>query len=275
VVPLAVARRSVLVLQNPNYFGAGPSLTHNRRLARRAEIAACHASVRRAARVLAISESLASDVRNDVRRRRAPVTVLQSGAPTWADVARRPAGLAPAIAAEGSPAPLLALANDAPHKGLDLLVGAWAGARHEGLRAPLLLVGAMTERRAAQLRRLVPGDDLHLLGPLHDRGELRWLLEHAAALVAPSLLEAHPLTPAEAGALGCPLVLSDIAAHREVAGEHATYVSPGDVAALRTALLQVGAERRPAPWTWPVTWEDNAAQLADVLRSVAREVGAC
>jgi glycosyltransferase involved in cell wall biosynthesis len=99
-----------------------------------------------------------------------------------------------------------------------------------------------------------------------DRAEVRWLLAHALAMVAPSALEAFPLTPAEAGSLGCPVILSDIPAHREVAGDHATYVPVGDIDGLAGAIGNaVDRPSRRKPWTLRQTWESNARALAAVF----------
>lgn len=265
-VPLVSAPRCVLVLQNPNYFGVGRLQPHNQRTARKTQIALCVASVRRAGRVLAISESLRADVRRDVPAAAQRIGVLLSGAPQWTAPSRRPAAAPPT----GEPF-LLSVANDAPHKRLDVLVQGWAIAhRARSTRSALVLAGHVSPARAEHLQSLADGaGDLVLLGPVADRAELRWLLEHAVAMVAAAILEAHPLTPAEAGALGCPLLLSDVAPHREVAGNHAAYFRVDDPDALATAIGALGSTRRDHHWMWPVTWEDNARQLAAALRGVA------
>jgi glycosyltransferase involved in cell wall biosynthesis len=55
-------------------------------------------------------------------------------------------------------------------------------------------------------------DRLHICG---DTDSLYWWLHRADCFVSTSLMEGHPNAPVEAAASGCPLVLSDIPAHRE------------------------------------------------------------
>ena len=54
-------------------------------------------------------------------------------------------------------------------------------------------------------------------------------MKRASVLVSPSLFEGHPNVVLEAAACGCPLVVSDIPAHREfLDGENAVLVDTGD-----------------------------------------------
>lgn len=60
------------------------------------------------------------------------------------------------------------------------------------------------------------------------RGELKALYERAVGLVFPSLLGPNNLPPQEAAVTGCPMVVSDLAGHREQLGEAALYAAPFD-----------------------------------------------
>lgn len=260
----------VLTLQNPNYVGRGRQLPQNRGALRKAKIALSRLSMARADRLVVISESLRDELAVDSPRLALEAVVLQSGAPDWAGPARPPEGVA-------IPSRFyLSLANDYPHKRLDDCVRAWVAAhRLNGRRdvevPGLVMVGEIAPAKREDLRSLVPPAmrrRLVFTGPVADRSEVRWLLENSVAAVSTSELEAHPLTPAEAGSVGCPLLLSDIPPHREVAGEHAEYFGVGDVEAL-AGLMSDRLERRPRPWSWPVSWEENALGLARVLREAA------
>lgn len=66
--------------------------------------------------------------------------------------------------------------------------------------------------------------------------EVADLLAASAIFVEPARYEPFGLAALEAGLAGCALVLGDIASLREVWGEAATYVDPGDEGALREAL---------------------------------------
>jgi glycosyltransferase involved in cell wall biosynthesis len=70
------------------------------------------------------------------------------------------------------------------------------------------------------------------------RSDLWGVMKAATALVSPSLFEGQPNVVLEAAAAGCPLVLSDIKAHRDVADESsAIFFRPDSPAELAGALL--------------------------------------
>jgi glycosyltransferase involved in cell wall biosynthesis len=68
------------------------------------------------------------------------------------------------------------------------------------------------------------------------REELDAILARAAIFAAPARYEPFGLAPLEAGLAGCALVLGDIPSLREVWGDAALFVPPGDDAALEWAL---------------------------------------
>ncbi|WP_235913924.1 glycosyltransferase family 4 protein [Teichococcus coralli] len=91
----------------------------------------------------------------------------------------------------------------------------------------------------------LPG--LHNLGTL-DSGQMAACFEAASLFVSPARYEPFGLAVLEAAQAGCPLVLSDIASFREIWGEAAEYVSPGDgdgfVAAIARLLEDPALRRR-------------------------------
>jgi hypothetical protein len=71
----------------------------------------------------------------------------------------------------------------------------------------------------------------------------------------------------EAGSQGIPLLLSDIAVFREIAGDDATYFPVGDakrLAALTEELIQSKDSHRPKAIK-AMTWSESAARLATIL----------
>jgi glycosyltransferase involved in cell wall biosynthesis len=71
----------------------------------------------------------------------------------------------------------------------------------------------------------------------HQAGDaLAELYTHAGVFVLPSSHEGQPIAVLEAISYGCPLILSDIAAHREIGTPCAQFVSIGDTAALAKRL---------------------------------------
>lgn len=118
---------------------------------------------------------------------------------------------------------------------------------------PLVLVG-----RNGHWARELPG--VTLTGHVPD-DDLAAIYSGAHALVLPSEDEGFGLPVIEALACGTPVVACDLPALREVVGERATFVEPGDFAGLmRTAQ----AAERPAPQPPRWTWQDAAGATWDV-----------
>ncbi len=255
--PLAFgSRRSVVVVQNPNYYGAGRDYEANQSRTRRAKIALSRQSVRRADRVVTISHSLDAQLMRDVPTARGKTAVIPSGAPTLANPSRPRSDLPETF--------ILSLANDYPHKNLHRVAEVW---RESALPLPLVFAGDVSELTVSKiLDSLSPEEasDVHFLGSVASPGEVSWLLTNAACMIAPSSLEAHPLTPAEAGAAGCPLVLSDIPPHREVAGANAEYVRlDAPTAAWAEALVGAASGGR-RQWTYSYSWTEHGQSLYDL-----------
>ncbi len=124
---------------------------------------------------------------------------------------------------------------------------------------PLVLVGA-TRPWAHDL------PDVTLTGHVPDE-HLAAIYSGARALVFPSDDEGFGLPPVEALACGTPVVASDIPVLREVLGDRATFVEPGDIAGMLAAGV---AARRPSPGPPPWTWLDAAETTWQVYREVVR-----
>lgn len=87
---------------------------------------------------------------------------------------------------------------------------------------------------------------IHVVSGLSTPG-LVVLISGARALLMPSLAEGFGLPILEAGALGCPVIASDIPAHCEVIGPGGTLLPPQDVAGWAAAVLAArDATHRPA-----------------------------
>lgn len=90
--------------------------------------------------------------------------------------------------------------------------------------------------------------------------EIAALYDQACALVFPSRYEGFGLPPLEALARGCPAIVSDIAPHREVCGDAATYIAVDDIASLGRAMH--GALTDPPSPVARSTWCDRAARFS-------------
>lgn len=119
--------------------------------------------------------------------------------------------------------------------------------------------------------------------PRVTRDHVVTLIQAAGALVQPSLYEGFGLPVIEAMACGCPVVASDIPVFREVAGDAAVYVKPGDPAELGLALralaraadqraaLSTRGLARAATFSWDACAEQTLAvyrEATDALRAI-------
>jgi glycosyltransferase involved in cell wall biosynthesis len=135
--------------------------------------------------------------------------------------------------------------------------------------------GTMQPRVAAWLQDHGLSSRVKLLGYVDD---LWGLMKRAAALVSPALFEGSPNVVLEAMAARCPLVVSDIPAHRALVDEaSAEMVDPRSSHAIAEAILRVLAAPEAADIraqaalarTVQFTAEAVAARYAEVYRMVA------
>ncbi len=78
-------------------------------------------------------------------------------------------------------------------------------------------------------------DNIHCLGRLSSPAVASWL-SRASIYALPAYYEPFGLSALEAGLSGCALVLGDILSLREIWGEAAVFVPPGDPVAIRDAI---------------------------------------
>ena len=239
------------------------------------------ATVDRAARFLCVSETTAHDLASRYPETRGRIAVARNGV----DREFRP--LSDPAAAErtrrrfsGGRRFVLYLGTLEPRKNVETLVGAcerlWSRRR---ARPDLVLAGGAGWKSATLHRRIARSafrDKIHVAG-YAPRSVAVELYRAAEAFVYPSLAEGFGLPVAEAMACGVPVVASDIESLREVAGDAAIFVPPGDAAAFAREIeraleddaardmLREAGPRRAALFTW----EDAAERTARVLAEAA------
>ena len=135
---------------------------------------------------------------------------------------------------------LVYVGRPTPHKNLERLIDAFVSlkAHHPGL--VLALVGkkdANYERIAADVKARAL-KDIYFTDFVSD-AQLRWLYEHCAAYVFPSLSEGFGLPPLEAMVHGATVVASTATCIPEVLGNAAHYFDPYDVPAMADAIDEV------------------------------------
>ena len=243
-----------------------------------------HVAIAMAARLFTVSEASRTAISSRLGVSRERLAVV-SEAP---DPVFRPAGpdaVSEARAAVGVRAQerfLLYAGGISPHKNLETLIAALA------LLAPprprLVIVGDL-ERETyvsaagavrAQIASLGLEGDVLLPGFVSD-DTLAALYSGATVVVIPSLAEGFGLPAVEAAACGAPLLLSDIAAHRETLGGAALFFPPRSVDRLGGELRRLledeearqAVARRCREAVASRSWRETAEGLRRLLRDAA------
>jgi glycosyltransferase involved in cell wall biosynthesis len=183
-------------------------------------------AVRKSARVLTVSASVAAEVVRELHADPARIVVT-------------PNGISDRFRAEAQVGRLsnyfLFVGNDKPHKDVGTLVRAFAITRREDSRFRLILCGGAFERFAAE-------EGVECRGFVDD-DELLTLYRGAIALVVPSLEEGFGLPAAEAMACGTPVITSDAPALVEITGNAALHVGRGRTGDLAAKMLELARDR--------------------------------
>jgi glycosyltransferase involved in cell wall biosynthesis len=222
-------------------------------------------AVRRAARVLAVSETVRADLLARFRLPPERVAVVPNGADHLGVQPRRPAPGAALLVVghlEARKEPAVVLAALALDPGLPPVAFAGAAKRDAG------------ERLAARARELGVAARVTWLGAVDD-AELARLYATCAAVVLPSRLEGFGIPALEAQRAGAPLAIAVApgSALREVAGEAVPWFDAGDAQgcarAIRAALARPADElARDAARAARFTWDAAAERLVAAWRGV-------
>ena len=243
-VPVVTTIHDVSYFVEPNWFGL-----KDRTILRRTVPAAC----RRAARVLAPSETCREEILSFIDVAPEKVRVTLEGTPNrLGSVPEDSLGLE-AVAVKN---PFVLLVGGAsPRKNLPGAIEAVREARRGLPDLRLLVTGALSSKP----------DEAWVLapGPLSD-GVLAAAYRRAHALLHPSFHEGFGLTLLEAMAFGCPVVASDRGAIPEIAGSAASLFDVEDTEGMARALVDLfnpvkretmteEGLRRAASFTWAET----------------------
>jgi glycosyltransferase involved in cell wall biosynthesis len=202
-----------------------------------------HLAVQRAVSVIVPSAAVAEDAVTHLRVQRERVVVISEAADT-SMYPRTPREIAAARQQFELPERYLVWVGGLQHPSPAKHLAKLAATSRE---LPLVLVGP-TRPWAHEL------PDVILTGQVSDE-RLAAIYSGAHALLLPSEDEGFGLPAVEALACGTPVVACESPALKEVLGERATFVEPGDMHALIEAAQNA---RRPAPAPLPWTWQDAA-----------------
>lgn len=163
----------------------------------------------------------------------------------------------------------LCVAANYPHKNLDLLIEAYETARAKLQGVTLVIVGGSPYLHAPSARAC---EGLMRLGHVSD-GALRWLYEHARALVFPSLYEGFGFPPLEAMSVGVPVVASDASCVPEICGNAALFFRARSASELAGAMVRIHTDepfrqeliRKGYLRSASFSWERTARATAEIL----------
>lgn len=166
------------------------------------------------------------------------------------------------------------------HKNLSRLIDAFTLLQKSRPELYLILAGK-TDANYREHAARVEHDDIKnvVFTDFISDGQLRWLYEHCAGYVFPSLSEGFGLPPLEAMTHGAPVIASNATAIPEVCGEAAHYFDPLDVhdmaakiadvldnEKLRQALISKGRERIKQ-----YSWQRMAEQTLAIYKNALGE----
>lgn len=219
-------------------------------------------------RIIAVSPSLAASLQQVYPTQAYKVTYIPNGAPQLpsggasADEVLERFGLAP----RGF---ILAVGRLVPEKGFHDLISAYRQARRRDRK--LVIVGdADHASHYARTLREAAGDDILFLGR-QPRDVIKVLYESCDLFAMPSYHEGLPIVALEAGSSGARMVLSAIAANRDVGLAERHHFEAGDIRAL-TAMLDGPSDQfvvDPRQVRRRFDWDSAASQTIDVYEQLA------
>jgi glycosyltransferase involved in cell wall biosynthesis len=231
-VPAVVTVHDLAFLRHPERFRPGRVAYLK---------AAVSISLKRARRVIAVSQSTKSDLMHLLAVPEERVTVVYPGV----DESFRPleTELVEGFRARatGGRRYILHVGTLEPRKNIDVLIRAYATLRKSGFEHSLVLVGArgwMYETLFHLVGELGLGDDVSFVDYV-DRGQLPLWYNGADLFAYPSAYEGFGLPVLEAMACGVPVVTSSSSSLAEVAGSACLTVEPGSQEALQVALANL------------------------------------
>lgn len=221
-------------------------------------------------RIIAISPSLAEQLRANFPKRAHDINYIPNGAPELpegadADLVLERLGISGPF--------LLAVGRLVPEKGLHDLIAAF---ERSGCDAQLVIVGGADHQSAYARELMAQAGERVVFAGVQSRATLKCLYERCGLFVMPSYHEGLPIAALEAASCGARMLLSDIEANRDIGLDPRHYFPVGDVDALAHRLdqdcedLAVNAAEVRDRFSWDRAAFDTIRVYQGALRS--REV---
>jgi glycosyltransferase involved in cell wall biosynthesis len=214
-------------------------------------------------RVIAVSPSLAAQLRKSFPERAQRVAYIPNGTsdlPGDADSAL----IFERLGIDDGDF-LLAVARLVPEKGLHDLIDAY---ERSDCTAKLVIAGSADHESEYARELLERASDRVIFAGVQSRATLKCLYEHCALFVMPSYHEGLPIAALEAASCGARMLLSDIPANLDIGLDRVNYFPVGDVAELTARLnidcadFQVDRDAVRARFSW----DRAAAETLEVYR---------
>jgi len=209
-------------------------------------------------RVIAVSPSLAAQLRQSFPKRAETIAYIPNG------TSELPGDADPALILERLGLEdgnfLLAVARLVPEKGLHDLIDAY---ERSDCRAKLVIAGSADHESDYARELLARASDRVIFAGVQSRATLKCLYEHCALFVMPSYHEGLPIAALEAASCGARMLLSDIPANLDIGLDRANYFPVGDVEALTQRLnadcadFGIDHESVRARFSWDKAAEDT------------------
>lgn len=209
-------------------------------------------------RVIAVSPSLAAQLRQSFPERAQAVTYIPNG------TSDLPGDADPALVLERLGLEdgnfLLAVARLVPEKGLHDLIDAY---ERSNCTAKLVIAGSADHQSDYARDLLARAGDRIIFTGVQSRATLKCLYERCSLFVMPSYHEGLPIAALEAASCGARILLSDIPANLDIGLDPRNYFPVGNVAALTERLnadcadFQVDRDSVRARFSWDKAAEDT------------------
>jgi len=213
--------------------------------------------------VIAVSPSLARRLKTDYPKHADRIHYIPNGAD---HIIER------ALAAEPEPllrrlgladrGYILSVGRLVPEKGFADLIRAH---KKSGVGLPLVIAGGKSNSDHDEMLAALAHDNVVLTGSL-PQAEVAQLLARARLFVLPSYHEGLPIAALEAGAMGAPLLLSDIRPNLDIGLPENHYFPVGDVDGLAERLAGDALSLPPVDLAKEFNWSSIASQTAKLYR---------
>lgn len=221
-------------------------------------------------RVIAVSPSLARELKLSHPHRAGRISYVPNGAAPFASAEMAPPARVLGALGLSPQRYILTACRLVPEKRLHDLIAAF---RQAAPNLKLVIAGAADHDDPYARDLLAEADDCVIFAGRQDRAQLAALYRSASLFVLPSSHEGLPIAALEAIAAGAPVLLSNIQANRDIGLPERCYFEMGNRDALAVALTKPhrGYVVEQAPVLERFDWDRVATQTLSVYESVLAE----